>query len=193
MRYRTSACDERVADHYLIIIILTRNKVYYTIDSMKTMTTRQLAEVLHVDISTVRRAADRILPEKSRKNGKITRWTENEVALLTQELTHSSSNNSQVNAQVYTAKSILLDFTDLMAKSNLCVNAQVIKSRIFEMNETQAKKAVTLLSGMMTASTPSLAFRNAGLFADLFDDMRMKHSMKNRIEEKLAMEELEND
>ena len=191
MRKRTSNCDERVADHYLIIIILTRNKVYYTIDSMKTMTTKQLTEALHISKKGLLNAARRILPNKVIKHGAPARWTENEVALLTQELTHTSSNNSEVNAQVYTAKSILLDFVDLMAKANCEVNYTVIKSRIFEMNEMQAKKAVTLLSGMMTASTPSLAFRNAGLFADLFDDMRMKHSMKNRIEEKLAMEELE--
>lgn len=58
------------------------------------MTTREVAETLHCDVSAVRRNAKKCLPNKIIENGKSTFWTEKEVTVL---LDFMKTNNNRTD------------------------------------------------------------------------------------------------
>lgn len=135
------------------------------------MTTKELCSILNISNRGLLEAARRIFPDKIIQHGVATEWDENEVALLTHELQHTSSNNSSVDTEVFTGKSFLLDFLELLQKYNLQVNLQVNKSYILE-NITEQEARTLLLNFQHLISAPSVPARfKAGIaITDVLDN-----------------------
>lgn len=148
------------------------------------MTTKELCSVLNISTQGLLDAARRILPNKEIRNGVATEWDENEVALLTHELQHTSSNNSSIDTKVFTGKSFLLDFLELLQKYNLQVNLKVNKSYILE-NITEQEACTLLLNFQHLISAPSVPTRfKAGIaITDVLDNavIRGQQAAKKKV------------
>lgn len=148
-------------------------------ESLK-MTASQISSILGVSVQSVTKAAHRALPEKDIQHGVTTYYDENEVALISQELHHTTSNNSNVDNNVRTAKEVLLNVGEELSKLHLNVNIQVYRDMILSLNPGDADHLLTAFTKIFTLQNTAARFRASFSLCDLVDkywDIKKLHTL----------------